>query len=134
MFSRDGKGHLTFEDLLDLLSAFSEQAPRDIKVFYAFKIYGKILLPTFFKNEKIKFSFFNFGLDFDGDRYIGIADLEQAARLLTRNELSAEEISQIAEKVIEEADVDGDGKLSYMEFEHVILRAPDFLTTFHIRI
>lgn len=78
--------------------------------------------------------FLNFCSDFDGDRYIGIADLEQAARLLTRNELSAEEISQIAEKVIEEADVDGDGKLSYMEFEHVILRAPDFLTTFHIRI
>lgn len=72
--------------------------------------------------------------DFDGDRYIGISDLEQAAHLLTRNELTSEEISQIAEKVIEEADVDGDGKLSYMEFEHVILRAPDFLATFHIRI
>ena len=41
MFSRDGKGNLTFEDFLDLLSVFSEQAPRDIKVFYAFKIYGK---------------------------------------------------------------------------------------------
>ncbi|XKL61131.1 hypothetical protein PGB90_008188 [Kerria lacca] len=111
VFSRDGKGHLTFEDFLDLLSVFSEQAPRDIKVFYAFKIY-----------------------DFDGDRFIGLSDLEQAARLLTRNELAAEEITQIAEKVIEEADVDGDGKLSYMEFEHVILRAPDFLGTFHIRI
>lgn len=72
--------------------------------------------------------------DFDGDRYLGPTDLEQVARLLTRNELSSEEITQIAEKVIEEADVDGDGKLSYMEFEHVILRAPDFLATFHIRI
>jgi hypothetical protein len=41
VFSRDGKGNLTFEDFLDLLSVFSEQAPRDIKVFYAFKIYGK---------------------------------------------------------------------------------------------
>lgn len=42
MFSRDGKGNLTFEDFLDLLSAFSENAPRDVKVFYAFKIYGNI--------------------------------------------------------------------------------------------
>jgi Ca2+-binding EF-hand superfamily protein len=41
VFSRDGKGNLTFEDFLDLLSVFSEQAPRDIKVFYAFKIYGE---------------------------------------------------------------------------------------------
>ena len=41
VFSRDSKGNLTFEDFLDLLSVFSEQAPRDIKVFYAFKIYGE---------------------------------------------------------------------------------------------
>lgn len=41
-FSRDGKGNLTFEDFLDLLSVFSEHCPRDIKVFYAFKIYGSI--------------------------------------------------------------------------------------------
>lgn len=40
-FSRDGLGNLTFEDFLDLLSVFSEQAPRDIKIFYAFKIYGR---------------------------------------------------------------------------------------------
>ncbi|GFG30337.1 hypothetical protein Cfor_01572 [Coptotermes formosanus] len=111
VFSRDGKGNLTFEDFLDLLSVFSEQAPRDIKVFYAFKIY-----------------------DFDGDRHIGPQDLEQGLRLLTRNELTPEEVAQVCEKVIEESDVDGDGKLSFMEFEHVITRAPDFLSTFHIRI
>lgn len=132
MFSRDGKGNLTFEDFLDLLSVFSEQAPRDIKVFYAFKIYGT---PSCHPNatQLPSTSIFIFS-DFDGDRYIGLPDLEQAAHLLTRNELNSEEITQIAEKVIEEADVDGDGKLSYMEFEHVILRAPDFLATFHIRI
>ncbi|KAG8298554.1 Calcium and integrin-binding member 3 [Homalodisca vitripennis] len=43
-------------------------------------------------------------------------------------------VAQVCEKAVEEADVDGDGKLSYMEFEHVILRAPDFLSTFHIRL
>ncbi|XP_017787055.1 PREDICTED: calcium and integrin-binding family member 2 [Nicrophorus vespilloides] len=111
VFSRDGKGNLSFEDFLDLLSVFSEQAPRDIKVFYAFRIY-----------------------DFDGDQHIGSEDLDQAIRLLTYGELSPEDMQQITEKVIEEADVDGDGKLSYMEFEHVITRAPDFLSTFHIRI
>ncbi|KAK4872270.1 hypothetical protein RN001_016394 [Aquatica leii] len=111
VFSRDGTGHLSFEDFLDLLSVFSEQAPRDIKVFYAFCIY-----------------------DFDGDQHVGPEDLHQTLRLLTRQELTAEEMQQIVEKVIEEADVDGDGKLSYMEFEHVITRAPDFLSTFHIRI
>ncbi|XP_018916293.1 calcium and integrin-binding family member 2 isoform X2 [Bemisia tabaci] len=111
VFTDDGIRDLTFEDFLDMLSVFSEQAPRNIKVYYAFKIY-----------------------DFDGDDYIGVRDLEEATKLLTRNELNAEEIAQVAEKVIEEADVDGDGKLSYMEFEQVILRAPDFISTFHIRI
>lgn len=45
-FSRDGKGNLTFEDFLDLLSVFSEHCPRDIKVFYAFKIYGSFQLKS----------------------------------------------------------------------------------------
>ncbi|RZC42056.1 EF-hand 7 domain containing protein [Asbolus verrucosus] len=111
VFSRDGKGNLSFEDILDLLSVFSEQAPRDIKVFYAFRIY-----------------------DFDNDKHIGPEDLDNALILLMRQELTPEDRQQIIEKVIEEADVDGDGKLSYMEFEHVITRAPDFLSTFHIRI
>lgn len=73
-------------------------------------------------------------VDFDGDQHIGPNDLEQALRLLTRNELSPEEIAQVCEKVVEECDVDGDGKLSFMEFEHVITRAPEFLSTFHIRM
>lgn len=77
---------------------------------------------------------FNLSKDFDGDQHIGPSDLDQTLRLLTRQELSPEEMAQIVEKVVEEADVDGDGKLSYMEFDHVITRAPDFLSTFHIRI
>lgn len=70
------------------------------------------------------------------DQHIGSEDIDQSLLLLTRNtqELTPEDRQQIAEKVIEEADVDGDGKLSYMEFEHVITRSPEFLTTFHIRI
>lgn len=78
----------------------------------------------------------NLFLDFNSDQHIGPEDLDQALFLLTRHtqELTPEDRQQIVEKVIEEADVDGDGKLSYMEFEHVITRAPDFLSTFHIRI
>ncbi|ODN03541.1 Calcium and integrin-binding family member 3, partial [Orchesella cincta] len=110
VFSRDGQG-ISFEDFLDLFSAFSEHAPRDIKVQYAFRIY-----------------------DFDGDQFLGTSDLEKTLQLLTRDELSPDEVSLVSTKVLEEADVDDDGKLSFGEFEHVITRAPDFLTTFHIRI
>lgn len=52
VFSRDGKGNLSFEDFLDMLSVFSEQAPRDIKVFYAFKIYGQYIIYKFSNSYK----------------------------------------------------------------------------------
>jgi hypothetical protein len=38
-FSRDGYGNLNFEEFLDCMSVFSEHAPRDLKIHYAFKIY-----------------------------------------------------------------------------------------------
>lgn len=111
VFSEDGSGDMSFDDFLDMFSVFSEAAPRDIKCAYAFKIY-----------------------DFDGDNYLNRLDLELTLRCLTRNELTKDEISFIVEKVIEEADLDDDNMLSYIEFEHVISRSPDFLNTFHIRI
>ena len=37
-------------------------------------------------------------------------------------------------QVLEEGDIDDDKKLSINEFTHVINKAPDFLTTFNIRI
>ncbi|XP_073957405.1 calcium and integrin-binding family member 2-like isoform X1 [Choristoneura fumiferana] len=111
VFSHDGTGNLTFEDFLDMMSVFSEAAPRDIKAWYAFRIY-----------------------DLDDDMFIGREDLLEATRLLTRGELQLQERTDIVASVLDEADVDGDGKLSFMDFEHVVVRAPDFLSTFHIRV
>ncbi|GBM78740.1 Calcium and integrin-binding family member 3 [Araneus ventricosus] len=104
VFSNDGSGNLTFDDFLDMFSVFSEQAPRNVKQVYAFKIY-----------------------DYDGDQFIGPKDLEQAVTALTRAELNEEEVGIVVEKVLDEGDLDDDGKLSFMEFEAVISKAPDFL-------
>ena len=65
---------------------------------------------------------------------MGVGDIEQAVKLLTQGQLSTEEVDQISRKVLEEADIDDDKKLSSNEFSHVINKAPDFLTTFNIRI
>jgi len=46
----------------------------------------------------------------------------------------ATETELVADKILEEADLDGDHRLSYVEFEHIISRAPDFVNTFRIRI
>ncbi|XP_054572803.1 calcium and integrin-binding family member 3 isoform X1 [Eptesicus fuscus] len=111
VFSEDGDGHMTLDNFLDMFSVMSEMAPRDLKAYYAFKIY-----------------------DFNNDDYICMWDLEQTVTRLTRGELSAEEVSLVCEKVLDEADGDHDGRLSLEDFQTMILRAPDFLSTFHIRI
>lgn len=111
VFSDDGAGNLTFDDFLDMFSVFSEMAPLQLKLKYAFRIY-----------------------DFDGDDQLGHDDLSKMIRCLTRDELTDEEVEFIIERVIEEADLDGDEQISYAEFEHVVSRSPDFIRTFHIRI
>ncbi|KAJ8362547.1 hypothetical protein AAFF_G00369600 [Aldrovandia affinis] len=115
VFSEDGEGNMTLDDFLDMFSVLSEMAPRDLKdirsVILRFKIY-----------------------DFNNDDYICKSDLEKTLNKLTRNELTEDELRMVCEKVIDEADLDNDGRLSLEDFQHMIVRAPDFLSTFHIRI
>ncbi|XP_029431584.1 calcium and integrin-binding family member 2 isoform X2 [Rhinatrema bivittatum] len=110
-FSEDGEGNLSFNDFVDMFSVLSEMAPRELKAIYAFKIY-----------------------DFNTDNFICKSDLEKTLNKVTREELTEEEVTLVCEKVIEEADMDGDGKLAFADFENMISKAPDFLSTFHIRI
>uniref|UniRef100_A0A8C3HNX1 Calcium and integrin binding family member 3 n=1 Tax=Chrysemys picta bellii TaxID=8478 RepID=A0A8C3HNX1_CHRPI len=104
VFSEDGEGNMTLDDFLDMFSVLSEMAPRDLKAYYAFKIY-----------------------DFNNDDYICKSDLEKTVNKLTRNELTPEEVCLVCDKVIDEADQDNDGRLSVEDFQHMIVRAPDFL-------
>ncbi|XP_040566050.1 calcium and integrin-binding family member 2 [Lepeophtheirus salmonis] len=104
----ENKG-LDFNEFLMLYSVFSDNAPREIKVHYAFQIY-----------------------DFDGDNYINASDIELAAKLLTQNELCVQEIKEIVESVLIEGDIDDDKKLSPNEFEHVITKSPDFFNIFSL--
>lgn len=65
--------------------------------------------------------------DFNVDNYICKEDLEKTLNKLTKEELTPEEVDLVCEKAIEEADLDGDSKLSFSDFENMISRAPDFL-------
>lgn len=66
-------------------------------------------------------------LDFNNDDFICKSDLEKTLNRLTRNELTEDEVRMVCEKVIDEADLDNDGRLSLEDFQHMIVRAPDFL-------
>ncbi len=42
--------------------------------------------------------------------------------------------SLLVVQILSEADLDGDQKLSYVEFEHIISRAPDFIKCVAARV
>ncbi|KAF1393348.1 hypothetical protein PFLUV_G00038160 [Perca fluviatilis] len=110
-FSEDGLGNLSFNDFVDMFSALCETSPRELKTIYAFKIY-----------------------DFNRDSFICKEDLRKTLNKLTKGDLTPEEVTLVCDKSIEEADLDGDSKLSFSDFENMISKAPDFLSNFHVRI
>ena len=112
VFSSSQDGNMTFEDFLDMMSVFSDSAPKSVKVEYAFRIY-----------------------DFDGDDLISIGDIQEIINRLTgEQKLEEEDMKQLVENIFEEADLDDDDCLSFAEFEHVISKAPDFANSFRIRL
>lgn len=96
---------------MHFLSVFSEAASLEIKSYFAFLIYDE--------NE---------------DDYLDEDDLNIVIESITRGELTTKEIKTCVDKILAEADIDGDGRLSYMEFEHIIQRSPDFTNTFTLRM
>lgn len=66
-------------------------------------------------------------LDFDGDDMLGRSDLKQVIeKLLGNNKLSEREMQYLIQNILEEADLDDDGSLSFAEFEHIIDKSSDF--------
>lgn len=58
---------------------------------------------------------------------LGVSDLRQVvSRLIGTNVLSEREIQHLIQNILEEADLDDDGALSFAEFEHIIDKSSDF--------
>jgi len=51
VFSSSQDGDMTFEDFLDMMSVFSDNAPKSVKVEYAFRIYGMLLLTSIYYHK-----------------------------------------------------------------------------------
>ncbi|XP_026775488.1 calcium and integrin-binding protein 1 [Pangasianodon hypophthalmus] len=106
-------GSISFEDFLDLLSAFSDSATLEIKSHYAFRIF-----------------------DFDDDGTLDYEDLKKLVNCLTGEStdtrLTSEEMNQLINNILEESDIDKDGTVNLSEFQHVISRSPDFVSSFKI--
>lgn len=65
--------------------------------------------------------------DFDGDDMLGVADLRKVVDRLTGvQRLSDADIQHLIQNLLDEADLDDDGALSFAEFEHIIDKSSDF--------
>ncbi|XP_013404296.1 calcium and integrin-binding protein 1 isoform X3 [Lingula anatina] len=112
VFSSSGDGSMSFEDFLDMMSVFSDNAPKNVKVEYAFRIY-----------------------DFDEDDMISSNDLKEVIdRLTGEQRLGEEDMQQLIDNMFRAIDIDGDKKLSFPEFDHLVSKAPEFTNSFRIRL
>ncbi|KAF8504227.1 calcium/calmodulin-dependent protein phosphatase [Gautieria morchelliformis] len=97
IFDEDGGGTVDFQEFVGGLSAFSSRGGREEKLRFAFKVY-----------------------DMDRDEFISNGELFLVLKMMVGNNLKDQQLQQIVDKTIMEADKDGDGKLSFEEFSNMV--------------
>ncbi|KAI9635370.1 uncharacterized protein MKK02DRAFT_36676 [Dioszegia hungarica] len=97
IFDEDGSGTVDFQEFVGGLSAFSSKGGREEKLRFAFKVY-----------------------DMDRDGFISNGELYLVLKQMVGNNLKDQQLQQIVDKTIMEADKDGDGKLSFDEFSAMV--------------
>ena len=97
IFDEDGGGDVDFQEFVSGLSAFSAKGNKSEKLKFAFKVY-----------------------DIDRDGYISNGELFIVLKMMVGSNLKDQQLQQIVDKTIMEADLDGDGKISFDEFEKMV--------------
>ncbi|KAJ3182782.1 Calcineurin subunit B [Irineochytrium annulatum] len=93
----DGTGDVDFKEFISGLSAFSSKGNKEDKLRFAFKVY-----------------------DMDRDGFISNGELYLVLKMMVGNNLRDNQLQQIVDKTIMEADLDMDGKISFDEFTKVV--------------
>ncbi|CAK7264050.1 Calcineurin subunit B [Sporothrix epigloea] len=98
IFDEDGGGTVDFQEFVAGLSAFSSKGNKEQKLRFAFKVY-----------------------DIDRDGYISNGELFVVLKMMVGNNLKDQQLQQIVDKTIMEADLDQDGKISFEEFTKMVV-------------
>lgn len=97
IFDEDGGGNVDFQEFVSGLSAFSSKGNKEEKLRFAFKVY-----------------------DIDRDGYISNGELFIVLKMMVGSNLKDQQLQQIVDKTIMEADLDRDGKISFEEFTRMV--------------
>jgi len=97
IFDEDGGGDVDFKEFISGLSAFSAKGNKIEKLRFAFKVY-----------------------DMDRDGFISNGELFLVLKMMVGNNLKNNQLQQIVDKTIMEADKDMDGKISFEEFCSIV--------------
>lgn len=97
IFDEDGGGDVDFQEFVTGLSAFSAKGNKEQKLQFAFKVY-----------------------DIDRDGYISNGELFIVLKMMVGSNLKDQQLQQIVDKTIMEADLDKDGKISFEEFTKMV--------------
>ncbi|KAF2202845.1 EF-hand [Delitschia confertaspora ATCC 74209] len=97
IFDEDGGGDVDFQEFVSGLSAFSSKGNKEEKLRFAFRVY-----------------------DIDRDGYISNGELFIVLKMMVGSNLKDQQLQQIVDKTIMEADLDRDGKISFEEFKKMV--------------
>ena len=97
IFDEDGGGDVDFQEFVSGLSAFSSKGNKEEKLRFAFKVY-----------------------DIDRDGFISNGELFIVLKMMVGSNLKDQQLQQIVDKTIMEADLDRDGKINFEEFTRMV--------------
>ncbi|KAH9869925.1 Calcineurin subunit B, partial [Plenodomus biglobosus] len=97
IFDEDGGGDVDFQEFVSGLSAFSSKGNKEEKLRFAFRVY-----------------------DIDRDGFISNGELFIVLKMMVGSNLKDQQLQQIVDKTIMEADLDRDGKISFEEFTKMV--------------
>ncbi len=97
IFDEDGGGDVDFQEFVSGLSAFSSKGNKEEKLKFAFKVY-----------------------DIDRDGFISNGELFIVLKMMVGSNLKDQQLQQIVDKTIMEADANKDGKISFEEFTKMV--------------